>query len=66
MRIINSKKSIICLIKKLNFDPDGYVLIAKTSCLKCKGQIYVYGTPNTKQASSHCPHCDEYFEIIIF
>lgn len=65
MKLINAKKSVVCVISEISYKPKGYELIETISCLKCAQSFCIYGSPNTTHVKSVCPHCEAPFELII-
>lgn len=66
MKMLNSKKPIVCVISEISYKPKGYELIDQLLCLKCANEFFIYGPPNTTHAKASCPHCDSPFELTIF
>jgi len=66
MKIVNSAKTIVCIISKLSYKPKGYELLGRFTCPDCTKIFYIYGLPNTTQAQGSCPYCELPFELTIF
>jgi len=66
MKVLNSKKPVVCVISKISYTPKGYELIEELICLKCAQTFYIYAPPKTTYAKGSCPHCDVPFELTIF
>jgi len=64
MRVINSKKSMICTKKELP-PPKGYDLLDSIFCLKCAQTFYVYTPYGVNVGKGLCPYCDSPFELTI-